>query len=102
VSVLLRLLIALYLLGIGWAHAADNKRHALVIANSQYKHADVLKNPPNDSRLIAGKLRDLGFEVQVESDLDARAFSRIVQGFAAKLDKNTDALFYYAGHGLQY
>ncbi|MFH1343451.1 MAG: caspase family protein [Pseudomonadota bacterium] len=99
---LLSLLVALYFLGIGWGHAADNKRLALVIANSQYKHAAPLKNPPNDARLIATKLRDLGFTVQVETDLDAMAFSRVVEGFASKLDKTTDALFYYAGHGLEY
>jgi WD40 repeat protein len=100
----LRLLIAICLLGLGCVHghAADNKRLALIIANSQYQHTAVLKNPPNDAKMIAEKLRDLGFEVQVETDLDAKGFSRIFKSFSAKLDKNTDALFYYAGHGLDY
>ena len=101
-SALRCILLAFCLLGVGCANATDNKRVALVIANSQYLHTAVLKNPPNDSKLIARKLRDLGFQVQVENDLDAKGFSRIVQGFASKLDKNTDALFYYAGHGFQY
>jgi WD40 repeat protein len=102
VSALLRIVLALCLFGVGCAKATDNKRLALVIANSKYQHTATLKNPPNDSDLIAGKLRGLGFQVQVEHDLDAKAISRVIQDFASKLDKNTDALFYYAGHGLQY
>jgi len=98
----LLLVIGFGFLGAGWGHAADNKRLALVIANSQYKHAPILKNPPSDSKLIAEKLQGLGFKVQVETNLDAREFSQVIEGFASKLDKNTDALFYYAGHGLQY
>jgi WD40 repeat protein len=102
VSALLRIVLVFCFFGVGCANATDNKRLALVIANSKYQRTAALKNPPNDSNLIAAKLRDLGFQVQVENDLDAKAFSRIIQGFASKLDKNTDALFYYAGHGLQY
>jgi WD40 repeat protein len=102
VSALIRIVLAFCLFGVGCANATDNKRLALVIANSAYLHTRVLKNPPSDSKLVAGKLRDLGFQVQVEKDLDAKSFSRIIQDFASKLDKNTDALFYYAGHGLQY
>jgi len=103
-----RIIVALCLIGIGCASAADNtsaadnKRLALVIANGDYLHTAVLKNPVNDSRLIVERLRDLGFQVQVETNLDAKALSRTVKEFAARLDKNTDALFYYAGHGLQY
>jgi hypothetical protein len=102
VSALLRIVLAFCLFGVGCANATDNKRLALVIANSAYLHTAVLKNPPSDSRLVAGKLSELGFQVQVEVNLDAKRFSRVIQDFAAKLDKNTDALFYYAGHGLQY
>jgi len=104
VSVFLRSLIILLLLGSACeqGHAADNKRLALIIANSLYQNAPVLKNPSNDAKVVAQKLHELGFDVQVETNLDAKGFSRIIQGFSSKLDKNTDALFYYAGHGLEY
>jgi WD40 repeat protein len=95
--------LAFYLFGICcFAHAADNKRVALIIANSQYQHTAALKNPANDAKLVAGQLHELGFEVQVEKDMDAKGFARDIQDFASKLDKNTEALFYYAGHGWQY
>jgi len=104
VSVFLRSLIALLLLGLACeqGHAADNKRIALIIANRLYQNTPALKNPSNDAEAVAEKLHELGFEVQVETNLDAKGLSRAIQGFSSKLDKNTDALFYYAGHGLEY
>jgi WD40 repeat protein/uncharacterized caspase-like protein len=83
------------------AHAV-NKRVALVIANAEYAYTKPLRNPVNDANLIASKLHDLGFEVQIERELNAKGFSQAIQTFSSKLDKNTDALFYYAGHGLQF
>jgi Caspase domain/WD domain, G-beta repeat/Anaphase-promoting complex subunit 4 WD40 domain len=82
--------------------SAALKRRALVIANAEYVHTTTLKNPSNDAALIDRKLRELGFEVQLERDLDARRFSEIIQDFAASLDKESEVLFYYAGHGLQF
>jgi WD40 repeat protein len=82
--------------------AAALKRRALVIANAEYVHTTTLKNPANDAALIAGRLRELGFDVQLEKDLNARRFSEIIQEFSASLDKESEVLFYYAGHGLQF
>jgi len=97
-----RLLLAFCLLGVSSADAAINKRVALVIANAEYLHTKTLKNPANDAELIVGKLQGLGFQVQIEKNLDARGFSRAIQTFSSTLSKDTDALFYYAGHGLQF
>lgn len=83
------------------AHA-NSKRMALIIANEKYLHTTTLANPGNDAVTIASKLTDLDFSVQLERDVDARRFSEIIQDFANKLDKETDVLFYYAGHGLQF
>jgi hypothetical protein len=84
------------------AESADLKRRALVIANASYIHTTALKNPLHDAALIADKLDDLGFKVWVEHDLDAKQFSDVIQKFSADLDKETEALVYYAGHGLQF
>ena len=86
----------------GDADATGLKRLALVIANAAYVHTLILNNPPNDATLISDKLRELGFEVQLEKDVGARRFSEIIQEFSTKLDKDTEVLFYYAGHGLQF
>ena len=102
-----RILFACYLIAFfpiasrhGAAFAAS--RYALVIANSDYSHTKKLANPINDGALIAGKLQDLGFQVQYEKNLNARQLSEVIQKFAAALNKEDEALFYYGGHGLQF
>ena len=56
----------------GWcsqAHAqAQETRVALVIGNSNYKNSP-LKNPVNDARDMAAKLRGLGFTVIERNNL---------------------------------
>jgi hypothetical protein len=82
-------------------NAAVLKR-ALIIANATYTHTAPLNNPLNDATLISEKLRELGFDVRLEKDVGARALSEIIQEFSTKLDKDSEVLFYYAGHGLQF
>lgn len=82
-------------------NAVGSKRFALVIANAAYMHTAKLKNPLRDVALISDKLRELGFDVQLKEDVGAKSFSEILQEFSGKLDKDSVALFYYAGHGLQ-
>jgi uncharacterized caspase-like protein len=84
------------------ADAAGSKRLALVIGNATYVHTSTLNNPLNDAALISSKLRELGFDVQLEKDVGARRFAEIIQEFSTKLDKDTEVLFYYAGNGLQF
>ena len=81
------------------AHA--QKRVALVIGNSAYKHAGELVNPKNDATDIAAALKKHGFEVVEGFDLDKVAFERKVRDFSAALKGAEAGLFFYAGHGLQ-
>jgi uncharacterized caspase-like protein len=83
-------------------NAATDKRRALVIANTQYRNTSELKNPANDAALIASKLKSVGFEVQVEKNLSAKRFAEVLKDFSSGLEKESEALFYYAGHGLQF
>jgi uncharacterized caspase-like protein len=81
------------------AHAAE-KRVALVIGNSAYKTSP-LKNPTNDARDMAARLRSLGFEVVERSNLRTRQIGQTLREFRSKLSPDTVALVFYAGHGLQ-
>ncbi|ULJ76495.1 caspase family protein [Rhizobium gallicum] len=83
------------------SQALAEKRVALVIGNSAYQHVPMLPNPGNDAGDMAAKLRDLGFEVVVGSDLDLAGVRRTIGDFVSSLDGADIALFYYAGHGLQ-
>ncbi|MBB4274676.1 caspase family protein [Rhizobium mongolense] len=83
------------------SQAIAERRVALVIGNSAYQHVPILPNPDNDADDMAAKLRDLGFEVVVGSNLDLAGVRRTIREFVGKLDGADMALFYYAGHGLQ-
>ena len=75
-------------------------RVALVIGNSAYKQAP-LRNPTNDARDMAEKLRSLGFTVIERSNLGIRQIGSTLREFRAKLTPGSVALVFYAGHGLE-
>jgi len=73
---------------------------ALVIGNSNYKNSP-LKNPVNDARDMAAKLRGLGFTVIERNNLAVKQIGSTLREFRSKLTPGSVALVYYAGHGLQ-
>jgi uncharacterized caspase-like protein len=83
--------------------ALADKRVALVVGNSQYRNPSLaLSNPKNDAEDVAAALRTLGFEVIHKTDLTKRDLE-LAMGQFARLSTSADAaLFYYAGHALQY
>ncbi|HYD30892.1 MAG TPA: caspase family protein, partial [Azospirillaceae bacterium] len=85
----------------GPAPADPGKRVALVIGIGRYQYAPPLPNPPNDARAIAAALRQLGFEVDEQVDLDARDLTRALREFGLRASVADVALVYFAGHGLQ-
>jgi uncharacterized caspase-like protein len=85
-----------------WAMPAQaEKRVALVIGNSAYVHAPVLKNPRNDAEAISKTLEGLSFEVVKGIDLDTSGMQTTIASFADRLRTADVALLFYAGHGLQ-
>ncbi len=98
-----RALIAILILFLGaTAGAASEKRIALVIGNSAYISAGKLGNPINDATDIAAKLTRLGFDASLVLDADAPAFVKAIDQFMGQARDADIAVFYYAGHGLQY
>ena len=75
-------------------------RVALVIGNGTYKTSP-LKNPVNDAKDMATKLRGLGFVVIERSNLGIRQIGSTLREFRSKLAPGGVALVFYAGHGLQ-
>ncbi|HEY4987041.1 MAG TPA: caspase family protein [Bradyrhizobium sp.] len=79
-------------------------RLALVIGNANYATVGRLANPARDARLIADKLKELGFEVTEKTDRDLKGLTDDVDEFAREIrdrGRETVSLFYYAGHGLE-
>lgn len=77
------------------------KRVALVIGNAVYQGAPALRNPVNDARAMSNALNGLGFEVIEVTDATQKEMNRAITTFGSKLNADTAALFFYAGHGLQ-
>lgn len=81
--------------------AWSEKKVALVIGNSNYKHATPLPNPTNDARAMSRMLEKIGFEVVSGTDLDRQAMADSMKLFAAKAENADTVLYFYAGHGIQ-
>jgi uncharacterized caspase-like protein len=96
------LLLAALLCVWGTAAAADarEKRIALVVGNDKYPGSP-LRNPVNDATALAAKLREVGFEVVLRTNVAQREMTRAVRDFGEKITPGSVALFYYAGHGMQ-
>lgn len=95
---------ALIVLLIGWSATAQaTARIALVIGNGGYQSAP-LANPVNDAEAVAAALSDTGFDVDRVIDADRQDMRRAIRNFAERVKtsgRNTAAVFYYAGHGVQ-
>jgi len=88
-----------YLLLIDQAFASN--RFALVIGNDNYEQIGSLKKAVNDSRAISQTLTDLGFKVFRYENLTKLNMFRNLQQFSELLQSGDEALFYYAGHGVE-
>lgn len=74
------------------------KKVALVIGNQSYKD-NRLFNPINDANGIFDVLDSLGFDmIDGCNDINANEFTECLEKFKNKLDNNTIAFFYFAGH----
>ena len=83
--------------------AFADRRIALVIGNSHYNNSGLaLSNPTNDADDVAAALRDLGFEVIHKNDTTKRDLDLAMAQFARLATDADAALFFYAGHALQY
>jgi uncharacterized caspase-like protein/uncharacterized protein YraI len=81
--------------------ARAENRVALVIGNGAYTNAPSLSNPAYDAADMARTLRQIGFDVVEDIDLDKRSMEAKILEFGGKLEKTDVALFFYAGHSLQ-
>ncbi|MCP3384179.1 caspase family protein [Bradyrhizobium sp. CCGUVB4N] len=87
---------------LGTGSALAEKRVALVIGNSAYKHVGRLANPANDAALVGGLFRKAGFDaVDVRVDLNVVDMRKALREFGGKAREADVAVIYYAGHGIE-
>jgi formylglycine-generating enzyme required for sulfatase activity len=81
----------------------SERRVALVIGNANYKRSGIsLSNPRNDAQDIAAVLAAIGFEVVTAIDTSKRDMDFVLQRFARLATDADAALFFYAGHAMQF
>jgi uncharacterized caspase-like protein len=79
------------------------RRVALVVGNSNYEAIGIsLPNPRNDAQDISAVLTNLGFEVVTTIDATKRDMDFALQRFARLATDADSALFFYAGHAMQF
>jgi TPR repeat protein len=79
----------------------SGKRVALVIGNAAYPGPAALRNPANDATDIVGKLKKLGFDATLKTNVSQKEMLRALTEFGDKVTAGSEALFFYAGHGMQ-
>src|SRR5215467_7426782 len=87
----------------GTVHAGE-RRVALVVGNATYNAAYMLlPNPRNDAEDISALLKgELGFEVVTAVNATKRDMETKLQEFARLAIDADSALFFYAGHAMQF
>ena len=82
------------------ATPTQEKRIALVVGNWDYSDSPLV-NPQYDAENMAASLDRLGFEVLHRTNLDQKAFNKVIQEFGEKIRSGGSGVFFYAGHGMQ-
>jgi len=83
------------------AGSSGPARVALVIGNQTYSSIPPLRNARADAEAMAAALDNLGFDVMLRTDLDDRSLRQTMREFKGRLDGGSEAVFYFAGHGVQ-
>lgn len=93
----LLVLVATPLLSVG----AHGERRALVIGNDNYRQVNALQNARADAKAIANALSRAGFKADLRLDLDEKGMKSALRDFKRSLSGGDEAVFFFAGHGVQ-
>lgn len=74
---------------------------ALVIGNDNYTSVKRLENARGDARAIAAALAKAGYRVESRFDLDEKGMKAAFRDFKRSLSGGDEAVFFFAGHGVQ-
>jgi uncharacterized caspase-like protein len=77
------------------------ERVALLIGNNQYATTP-LRNAANDAKDLADTLKELGFKVIVRENASRKDMIEAIREFGQALDGAETALFFFAGHAMQF
>jgi hypothetical protein len=79
----------------------DLGRIALIFGNDKYsKNVGPLRNPSNDAELISSKLNRFGFSTLCQLNSTKNQMIYSIQNMSDRMKKNSQAVLFYAGHGV--
>jgi hypothetical protein len=81
--------------------AGAAERVALLIGNNNYSTTP-LRNAVNDAKDLGEALKELGFHVIVKENASRREMIEAIREFDKALEGASAALFFYAGHAMQF
>ena len=98
-----KLFAIMFLITVVAAISFSQQKYALVIGNANYTSIRKLVNPVNDATAIAAKLRSLGYQVELQTNIGNAAMGRSVNTFIQRLSgsRDNEGFFWFAGHGVQ-
>jgi hypothetical protein len=82
--------------------AMSAHRLALVIGNDSYQHVTPLHNARADARALKTALKNVGFDVTLQEDVDLQQLKTALRTFKGKIAGGDVAVFYFSGHGVQF
>ena len=77
------------------------KRYAVVIGNSGYSAIPSLPNARADAEVMADFLRSQDYIVHHHADITKRGFEDVLRRILFDVDKDTEVVIFFAGHGFQ-
>ena len=80
---------------------AASERVALLIGNNNYGSTP-LRNAVNDAHDLGEALKELGFQVIVRENASRKDMIEAIREFGTAIDGANTALFFYAGHAMQF
>ena len=86
---------------LAFAALAAADRVALLIGNNNYGSTP-LRNAVNDARDLSEALKELGFQVIVRENASRKDMIDAIREFGTAIDGASTALFFYAGHAMQF
>lgn len=97
---MLRIVLILCLAVLSAAVSAQ-ERHAFVVGIDRYEEVPALQKAGNDAEAVAAALTTAGFAVDLVRDADRRTLFDRFAAFAARLQVGDEAVFFFAGHGIE-
>ncbi len=78
-----------------------SKRYAVVIGNSAYASIPALPNAHSDADVMSDFFKQQGYDVHKHLDITKRGFEDTLRRILFDVDKDTEVVIFFAGHGFQ-